>query len=204
VQITFLDLLVIAVIFLSALLGAGRGLLRVILAAVACAIAQFATGFFLLATGLIQSTTVSSLVASVILFGGVLIMCLLFAGRISHLIFANQVGIIDRILGFFLGLPRGLLFAVLCYLFFSWLVPDQRQPAWVRGASTLLILQETGDWLMSHMPHETNIGFVTSGSGLLVDGFALSILVDLFAIITRWMGLDVRSLPLSRESARPL
>jgi hypothetical protein len=29
---------------------------------------------------------------------------------------------------------------------------------------------------------------VTSGSGLLIDGFALSTLVDLFAIITRWMG----------------
>jgi membrane protein required for colicin V production len=192
VQITFLDLLVIAVILLSALLGAGRGLLRVILAAVACAIAQFATGFFLLATGLIQSITVSSAVTSMILFVGVLIMCLLFAGQISHLIFANQVGIIDRILGFFLGLPRGLLFAVLCYLFFSWLVPDQDQPAWVRGASTLVILQETGEWLMSHTPHAANMGFVTSGSGVLTDGFALSILVDLFAITTRLVGEGVR------------
>jgi hypothetical protein len=127
-----------------------------------------------------------------ILFVGVLIMCLLFAGQISHLIFAKEVGIIDRILGFFLGLPRGLLFAVLCYLFFSWLVPDQDQPAWVRGASTLVILQETGEWLMSHTPDAANMGFVTSGSGVLTDGFALSILVDLFAITTRWLGEGVQ------------
>jgi membrane protein required for colicin V production len=106
-------LLLIAVILLSALLGAGRGFLRVILAAVACAIAQFATGLFLLATGLIQSITVLSLLATAILFVGVLIVCLLFAGRISHIFFADEVGIIDRILGFFMGLPRGLLFAVL-------------------------------------------------------------------------------------------
>jgi membrane protein required for colicin V production len=185
VQITLLDLFVIAVIFLSALLGAGRGFLRVILAAVACAIAQFATGLFLLATGLIHSITVSSLLAAVILFVGVLIVCLLFAGRISHIFFADEVGIIDRILGFFMGLPRGLLFAVLCYLFFTWLVPDQSQPAWVRGASTRVILEATGDWLISH---EASMEILTSGSGLLIDGFALSILVDLFAIITRWMG----------------
>jgi hypothetical protein len=84
-----------------------------------------------------------------------------------------------------MGLPRGLLFAVLCYLFFTWLVPDQSQPAWVRGASTRVILEATGDWLISH---EASMEILTSGSGLLIDGFALSILVDLFAIITRWMG----------------
>ncbi|MGA6964497.1 MAG: hypothetical protein WBZ51_12900, partial [Xanthobacteraceae bacterium] len=71
-HITLLDLLVIAAVFLSALLGAGRGFLRVVLAAVACAIAQFATGLFLLATGLIHSITVPSLLATVILFVGVL------------------------------------------------------------------------------------------------------------------------------------
>jgi membrane protein required for colicin V production len=191
-------LLLIAVILLSALLGAGRGFLRVILAAVACAIAQFATGLFLLATGLIQSITVLSLLATAILFVGVLIVCLLFAGRISHIFFADEVGIIDRILGFFMGLPRGLLFAVLCYLFFTWLVPDQSQPAWIRGASSRLILETTGDWLISH---EASMEIVTSGSGLLIDGFALSILVDLFAIISRWIGGE--SVPIREESVRP-
>jgi membrane protein required for colicin V production len=198
VHITLLDLLLIAVILLSALLGAGRGFLRVILAAVACAIAQFATGLFLLATGLIQSITVLSLLATAILFVGVLIVCLLFAGRISHIFFADEVGIIDRILGFFMGLPRGLLFAVLCYLFFTWLVPDQSQPAWIRGASSRLILETTGDWLISH---EASMEIVTSGSGLLIDGFALSILVDLFAIIARWIGGE--SVPIREESVRP-
>jgi membrane protein required for colicin V production len=191
-------LLLIAVILLSALLGAGRGFLRVILAAVACAIAQFATGLFLLATGLIQSITVLSLLATAILFVGVLIVCLLFTGRISHIFFADEVGIIDRILGFFMGLPRGLLFAVLCYLFFTWLVPDQSQPAWIRGASSRLILETTGDWLISH---EASMEIVTSGSGLLIDGFALSILVDLFAIISRWIGGE--SVPIREESVRP-
>jgi membrane protein required for colicin V production len=191
-------LLLIAVILLSALLGAGRGFLRVILAAVACAIAQFATGLLLLATGLIQSITVLSLLATAILFVGVLIVCLLFTGRISHIFFADEVGIIDRILGFFMGLPRGLLFAVLCYLFFTWLVPDQSQPAWIRGASSRLILETTGDWLISH---EASMEIVTSGSGLLIDGFALSILVDLFAIISRWIGGE--SVPIREESVRP-
>jgi hypothetical protein len=41
----------------------------------------------------------------------------------------------------------------------------------------------------------------TSGAGLLIDGFALSILVDLFAIIARWIGGE--SVPIRGESAHP-
>jgi membrane protein required for colicin V production len=188
VQITLLDLMVIAVIFISGLLGAGRGLLRVMLAAVDCVIAQFATGLVLLAAGLVEPTTVPTVIAAVILFVGILFVCLVLARRISHTFFSGEVDMIDRILGFLMGLPRGLLFAALCYLLFSWLVPEQSQPAWLHAASTRLLLEATGDWLMSH---EVNMGIVPSVSGLLIDGFALSILVDSFAIIARWIGIGV-------------
>jgi membrane protein required for colicin V production len=185
VQITLLDLMVIAVIFISGLLGAGRGLLRVMLAAVACVIAQFATGLVLLD---VEPTTVPTVIAAVILFVGILFVCLVLARRISHTFFSGEVDMIDRILGFLMGLPRGLLFAALCYLLFSWLVPEQSQPAWFHAASTRLLLETTGDWLMSH---EVNMGIVPSVSGLLIDGFALSILVDSFAVIARWIGIGV-------------
>jgi membrane protein required for colicin V production len=191
VQITLLDLMVIAVIFISGLLGAGRGLLRVMLAAVDCVIAQFATGLVLLAAGLVEPTTVPTVIAAVILFVGILFVCLVLARRISHTFFSGEVDMIDRILGFLMGLPRGLLFAALCYLLFSWLVPEQSQPAWFHAASTRLLLETTSDWLMSH---EVNMGIVPSVSGLLIDGFALSILVDSFAVIARWIGIGVTHL----------
>jgi hypothetical protein len=59
-------------------------------------------------------------------------------------------------------------------------------------------LEATGDWLISH---DASMEIFTSGAGLLIDGFALSILVDLYAIIARWIGGE--SVPIRGESAHP-
>jgi membrane protein required for colicin V production len=40
------------------------------------------------------------------------------------------------------------------FLFFAWLVPDRSQPEWVRGAKSRVVLQGTGDWLMSMLPDD--------------------------------------------------
>src|SRR5262249_62026160 len=51
--------------------------------------------------------------------------------------------------GFLFGLARGLVIVVVAFLFFAWLVPDRSQPEWVRSAKSKLVLQNTGQWLMS-------------------------------------------------------
>jgi membrane protein required for colicin V production len=40
------------------------------------------------------------------------------------------------------------------FLFFAWLVPDRSQPEWVRSAKSRVVLQGTGDWLMSMLPDD--------------------------------------------------
>ena len=61
---------------------------------------------------------------------------------------------LDRTLGFLFGLGRGLLIVVVAFLFFTWLVPDKQRPDWVTGAKSRLVLQGTGDWLMSLLPDD--------------------------------------------------
>ena len=39
-------------------------------------------------------------------------------------------------------------------MFFSWLVPDKQRPDWVTGAKSRVVLQGTGDWLMSLLPDD--------------------------------------------------
>jgi membrane protein required for colicin V production len=51
-------------------------------------------------------------------------------------------------------LARGLVIVVVAFLFFAWLVPDRSQPEWVRGAKSRVVLQGTGDWLMSMLPDD--------------------------------------------------
>ena len=66
----------------------------------------------------------------------------------------SRVGALDRTLGFLFGLGRGLIIVVVAFLFFAWLVPDRSQPEWVRGAKSKVVLQSTGQWLMSMLPDD--------------------------------------------------
>ena len=43
---------------------------------------------------------------------------------------------------------------VVAFLFFAWLVPERSQPEWVRTAKSRVVLQGTGDWLMSMLPDD--------------------------------------------------
>jgi membrane protein required for colicin V production len=43
---------------------------------------------------------------------------------------------------------------VVAFLFFAWLVPDRSQPEWIRSAKSRVVLQGTGDWLMSMLPDD--------------------------------------------------
>jgi membrane protein required for colicin V production len=46
------------------------------------------------------------------------------------------------------------LIVVVAFLFFTWLVPDKQRPDWVTGAKSRVVLQGTGDWLMSLLPDD--------------------------------------------------
>jgi membrane protein required for colicin V production len=40
------------------------------------------------------------------------------------------------------------------FLFFAWLVPAKSQPDWARNARSRVVLQGTGDWLLSMLPDD--------------------------------------------------
>jgi membrane protein required for colicin V production len=100
----------------------------------------------------------SDMVAAGIAVGGVFLLTLLIVSiitvRISDMILDSRVGALDRTLGFLFGLGRGLIIVVVAFLFFAWLVPDRSQPEWVRGAKSKVVLQNTGQWLMSMLPDD--------------------------------------------------
>jgi membrane protein required for colicin V production len=97
-------------------------------------------------------------VATVAVVGGVFLLTLIVVSiltvRISDLVLDSRVGALDRTLGFLFGLGRGLIIVVVAFLFFAWLVPERSQPEWVRGAKSKVVLQSTGQWLMSMLPDD--------------------------------------------------
>src|SRR5207302_4571160 len=157
--ITLLDIVLILVMLISGLLAMVRGFMREVLSITAWILAAVAT---LYSYGKLlpfaKQYFNSDIVAAIVVVGGVFLLTLLvvsvFTIRISDMVLDSRVGALDRTLGFLFGLARGLIIVVIAFLFFAWLVPDRSQPDWVRSAKSRVVLQGTGDWLMSMLPDD--------------------------------------------------
>src|SRR6187401_420729 len=157
--VTILDLVLLAVMLISGVLAMVRGFMREILSIAAWGAAALVTLYAfskLLPTAktYFNNDTVASVVVVAGTFIGTLIVVSIITVRISDMILDSRIGALDRTLGFLFGLGRGLLIVVVAFLFFAWLVPDRSQPEWVRSAKSRVVLQGTGDWLMSMLPDD--------------------------------------------------
>ena len=157
--ITLLDLVLLGVMLISGLLAMVRGFMREILSIAAWGVAALVTLYAfskLLPTAktYFNNDTVAAIVVVAGTFVGTLVVVSVITVRISDMILDSRIGALDRTLGFLFGLARGLLIVVVAFLFFTWLVPDKQQPDWVAGAKSRVVLQGTGDWLMSLLPDD--------------------------------------------------
>ncbi len=157
--ITLLDIILIGVMLISGLLAMIRGFMREILSIAAWIIAAVATLYFYAKLlPFAKSYFNNDLVAAAVVVGGTFLVTLLIVSiitvRFSDMVLDSRIGALDRTLGFLFGLARGLIIVVIAFLFFAWLVPDRSQPEWVRSAKSRVVLQGTGDWLMSMLPDD--------------------------------------------------
>ena len=157
--VTILDLVLLAVMLISGLLAMVRGFMREILSIAAWGAAALVTLYAfskLLPTAktYFNNDTVASVVVVAGVFIGTLIVVSIITVRISDMILDSRIGALDRTLGFLFGLARGLLIVVVAYQFFVWLVPDKQRPDWVTTAKSRVVLQGTGEWLMSLLPDD--------------------------------------------------
>jgi membrane protein required for colicin V production len=157
--ITWLDMLLLGVMLVSGLLAMIRGFMREILSITAWAAAAIAT--VLLYGRLLpiaKQNITSDMLANIAVVGGVFMLTLLVVSiitvRISDMILDSRIGALDRTLGFLFGLGRGLIIVVVAFLFFSWLVPTNKQPEGVQNAKSRVVLQGTGDWLQTLLPED--------------------------------------------------
>jgi membrane protein required for colicin V production len=157
--ITLLDFILIGVMLVSALLAMIRGFMREVLSIAAWVIAAAAT-LYAYAKLLPYAKTYfnNDVVAAAAVIGGTFLGTLIIVSvitvRFSDMVLDSRVGALDRTLGFLFGLGRGLIIVVVAFLFFAWLVPPRTQPSWVANAKSKVVLQRTGDWLISMLPDD--------------------------------------------------
>jgi len=157
--ITLLDVILIGVMLISAILAMIRGFMREVLSIAAWAIAALVTLYsYGKLVPLAKSYVNNDIIAAVGVVAGTFLLTLLVVSvatvRFSDMVLDSRVGALDRTLGFLFGLARGLIIVVVAFLFFVWLVPSKTQPSWVANAKSKVVLQSTGDWLMSMLPDD--------------------------------------------------
>ncbi len=157
--ITLLDIILLVVMLVSGLLAMIRGFMREILSIAAWGAAALVSLYSFsrvtpIAQQYITNDIASKGCAGGAVFLGTLLIVSILTVRLSDMILDSRVGALDRTLGFLFGLGRGLIIVVVAFLFFAWLVPDRSQPTWVRDAKSRVVLQSTGQWLISMLPDD--------------------------------------------------
>jgi membrane protein required for colicin V production len=156
---SFVDLLVVGVIVVSAIFATYRGFVSETLAIVAWAAAAFATIYFgpwvtPLFRGLVSSVTLAYALGYGAVFLVVLIPLSFVSYRFAEGVQHSPVGTLDRVLGLAFGVVRGLVVVGIAYLIFSSVVPIPSQPGWVADARLLPLIQGTSEVLLSLVPNQ--------------------------------------------------
>jgi len=135
------DLVVIAVLLLSALLALFRGFVKEVLGIAGWVVAVAATIFFFpivrdIVRSYIESRLIADIVTGAAIFLPTLILCSLLTHWISEQVRASAVSAVDRSLGFLFGLARGALIVVIAFWVADRLIPEQTRPVWLIEAKT--------------------------------------------------------------------
>ena len=152
--LSYLDIVLIAVAFLSGMLALYRGLTRELLSILSWIIAGAAVLYFVLyqkafaeeiANNLGAPVQIAQIGVGALIFLIVLVVVHLITSRISDSILESRVGLIDRLLGFAFGVLRGFILIVIPFLFFEKLYPTpEAQPTWISQSMSLPMLRSTG------------------------------------------------------------
>lgn len=156
---SYLDLGLIVVVLISALLAMLRGFTREVLAIASWTAAAVAAIYFHplvlpYVKPYISKEVIALAASAAIVFFVTLIVVSLITVKLSDAILNSKVGALDRSLGFVFGAVRGLLLCVIAFIFFSWLVPTDKTPEWVKNARMRPLLQTTGEQLMAMLPDD--------------------------------------------------
>ena len=146
---TWPDIALAAVMLISGLMAIMRGLSREVLSLVAwgaAAVAAFYAIFSepvrkqasdLLSPYIGDNDVVVTIAVAGVVFLVVLIVLSIIGAKISDALLETGAGPIDRTLGFFYGLARGLVLMMAVFIFYVWLVPRDKIDNAVRDAMSL-------------------------------------------------------------------
>lgn len=155
----WVDLVVLALMLVSGLLGAMRGLVREVLGVTAWVAAAFVAGpygAFRYVAPWVRRQVSDPGVADAVAFGGVflivLILLWLVVRSLSNAVRGSALGGLDRTLGLVFGLGRGAALLVVAYILLGIGLAIEQWPVPILEARSLPIIHHGADWLAEQLP----------------------------------------------------
>jgi len=153
------DIAVIVVVLVSAFLAYARGFVHEVLSVAGWIGAGFITIYAFpyvqpYARDLIPIELAADLAAGVVVFIVSLAILSLLTRAISKRVQDSALNALDRSLGFLFGVARGAVLVCLVYIAIEWMMPAADQPAWLRNARTMPLIEVGADWLRTLIPIE--------------------------------------------------
>jgi membrane protein required for colicin V production len=170
--ITTIDLVVIAVVLVSALVALGRGLVRETFSifewvASAYAALRLSPIFQPMLAGIVEPPWLAWGAVFIGTFLIVFVPLSFLVHRFAEIVKRSEIGAIDRALGFVFGIGRGLVIVGLAYIAYASFVPLESQSATLTGARLFPLIQNSSEVLLSLVPEtESEGGTVSQGEPL--------------------------------------
>jgi membrane protein required for colicin V production len=172
-----LDFILFGIMLVSGLLALARGFTRELLSLIAWGLAAGAAWYAIKQKALMDivlphvdpaKPAIAQIIVGAAAFILVLIIASVIGVKISDRVVDSSAGAFDRTLGFLYGLGRGLVLVAICYLFYGWLLPVEKQEDWVRNAVSMPAIRWVSNTMMSYMPPD--IAETLSNSSLIGNG----------------------------------
>jgi len=166
-----IDLIVIAVVLISALVALWRGLVRETFSifewvASAYAAIRLTPIFQPMLAGIVEPSWLAWIAVFVGTFLLVLVPLSIMTHRFAEVVKRSEIGAIDRALGFVFGVGRGLVIVGLAYIAYASFVPLESQSATVTEARLFPLIQNSSEVLLSLVPESRSEGgTVSQGEG---------------------------------------
>lgn len=155
--LAILDIALIAVVVLSGLLALLRGFVHEVLSfgawIGAALIALYAFPYVQpYARDAISVQVIADVGSGVVVFLLALVVLSLIAKALATGVHKSGLSALDRTLGLVFGLVRGAVLVSLAWLIFSWLVPENQHPSWVKEARALPLVKQGAQILRDLVP----------------------------------------------------
>ena len=155
--VTTIDLVVIAIVLVSAFVALWRGLVRETFSifewvASAYAALRLSPVFQPMLAGIVEPPWLAWIAVFVGTFIIVLVPLSMLTHRFADFVRRSEIGPVDRALGFVFGIGRGLVIVGLAYIAFASLVPPEEHPTALTSAKLFPLIQNSSEVLLSMVP----------------------------------------------------